>query len=161
MDRDHNVILPDEAEFKMCQDGVYVKRDLECPIASVEFTSPDSLEVKRTDQVDAPPLIEIEYSLNEPRCMLGSGEPKRFMPSGEMTDYPYLNRKNMGCGGTISDPTSRKLDSTDENVVYKKNAIYDMIVTVGFMYDYWLSRIGNSMILSSYHTSGYRQVCDL
>ena len=55
--------MPSDAEFRKCQDGLYVKSGLDCPIAKVEFTAPREIKTLRTDQTESPALIDVEFSL--------------------------------------------------------------------------------------------------
>jgi len=135
-----------------------VKASLECPVAKVEFVSPREIKKLRTDQTETPALIDLEFSLNEAKCMLLSGEPARYMPKGQLPDYPFLRRRNVGCYGVPTDPAASLLTTTNEKTLYNENQIYEQLKEANPMYEFWVESAGNRLGLYSYHLFGFLQV---
>lgn len=143
--------------YKDCANGLLVKKDLDCPISSVKLVT-DNLEVQRIGPFLKPMMIDLEYSLNEPRCFRSYARPARNMPQGAPTDYPFLLQPNTGCSNSLDDDYAAKLGRFLEKEFYQANQVYENFTTNYYLYEYYLTMPGNLMNLYTYHTFGFQYV---
>jgi hypothetical protein len=142
--------------FRDCQRGLLIRVGHPCPVGAVKIKS-GQLQVERVDSGKGlGRLSEIEYSLNEPKCFDGDGEPERITQWPGVTDYPYLLRKNQGCiskeGNFIE---SELIDVSSERAVYEGNKVYDYFKRALPLYDTFINYPKNKMNLYAYYTPGF------
>lgn len=143
--------------YSECINGLKVKKGLDCPIATVAFEGED-LSAQRIGPFQKPALIDLEFSLNSPRCFRSYYQPARNMPRGQTTDYPYLLRANVGCSDELDEDLSTRLGVYLERELYEKNGIYENLTASFFLYEYFLNFPGNLMNLYTYHSFGFKFV---
>lgn len=146
------------ALYKRCSNGFMVKQGLSCPISTVAIKD-DQLVVEIVGPQKKPFLIDIEYSLNSPRCFRSYTQPSRNMPQGENKDYPYILKPNTGCSDQLDDDHSTRLGYYLEKELYEANSIYKNLTSSLYLYDHFVGQPGNLMNLYGYHAFGYQFVC--
>lgn len=145
------------ALYKDCNNGLLVKKDSECPISSAKLVE-NELEVHRVGPFLKPMMIDLEFSLNEPRCFRSYARPARNMPQGAPKDYPFLFQPNTGCADSLDDDYAELLGRYLEKEFYQANQIYTNFSSNFFLYEYFLTMPGNLLNLYTYHSFGFRFV---
>lgn len=145
------------ALYKDCGNGNLVKQGLECPISTVKLVD-DAFEIQRMAPLLKPMMIDIEYSLNEPRCYRSFNRPERSMPQGAPKDYPFLLQPNIGCSDSMDDDFAIRLGQFLERELYEANELQNDFSANLYLYDYFLNAPGNIMRFYTYHTFGFRHV---
>ena len=142
--------------YKLCQSGVCIWKDLDCPITNLYFDENNNLIKIR----NGPYLvIDIKGSQNEPTCIGQFRKPKRL--SDQLSwppDYPYLNHQNLGClhgqDGDQIQTRQEELASISEEEFYQTNNKFDEFKKNLFLYDTYLQR-NNKMKIYSISNHGF------
>lgn len=140
--------------YDRCSGGFMVKQGLPCPVSSVSIKD-EQLLVERVGPQKKPFLIDIEYSLNSPRCFRSYTQPERNMPQGENDDYPFIYKSNTGCSDQLDNDYATILGYYLEKELYQSNGVYTGMTASLYLYDHFVAQPGNLMNLYGYHAFGF------
>ena len=143
--------------YKDCGRGLLVRKEVGCPVSKVKI-SEGSLSIERTNENNQPPIYDLEFSLNEPRCFNSVTDTARIMPQGEPTDYPYIVRQNSGCKDTLDKGHTTQIVTCLERELYEANGLYPETTSKLMLYDHFYDSPGNRFNLYAYQSFGYEHV---
>lgn len=145
------------ALYKDCGNGALVKQDLECPISTVKLND-DKFEINRMGPFQKPFMIDIEYSLNEPRCFRSYSRTLRNLPQDYPKDYPFLLSPNVGCQDSLDGDFATGVSFAMEKELLQTNDLYDNLTQRLYLYEYFVAMPGNLMKFYTYHSFGFHFV---